>query len=1087
MSHFLVTMEALQHILIWSGVLPAYAESVVLMTKWSVMEMVSTDLARVPNLGSSDSQLLKLVCKEMARCAAASARDTDSNVATDKQLLAIYNTIKRVEDKIRAQEQSCLPPILNLPKSVSAIDSDHFFMGRLRRDTTVDHLIGDVPIPPILLPVQLTTMSEEVANNHDVAVAMRKCVELCALLDNQRDRVKNSYLHRAALIQHLFTRVVPIPLPHNHPQKMRRCFWAGQPMRYETQADILRSLDSLCRHYVAVSLSLNVTRSFDATRMLVIGCMTCIADAVVRMIACDYPSKFSRHYSGNMPGPVNRFGFEIGYYAYESETACFTSPELAAARTQILDYFHQQREFLTEENTIFCFEQKMSLSPGDHNMIDQVCLSMGFERSTQSQQGKIDTTFCCYLTNENRDLIDNYPEIASFRNIVYYFKAFMTPTADALPDVRRWRPKDAALSWQSNKNAFMHVAAFGQDLKCSAFMKPSNDAGVFSRFVSLFSSSNHPRVQPSGGDPSNLAESLIETEDDVLHVRHLPDFDGRLSARQSELLLQYLTVPYMRIPLVLQFFADQMRLTTLASEELQGALDACLFEPALWQSEHHKEAPDVIPPKANDHFATPCGLLFNELMKSPDLIVQAINNMLSYILEHDEGKFAPNSSRYILYVVRLVVRVESYMIFMIRHASARAASDQLNGSADNSLVRGLDCRSDRLRDIQHAQDLLRKRLTGQVHPLLMIWCRKCTDEKRVSEACILWAHMAYIFKGVTTEQLDEQAVTTILVAQMFLHNNYTFDAENLNEPGSRSKYQESANSNLGIPQTELFDLFQRNRNKMFVWLEQHPIQRDAIMETMIRVLTMTGWFDKVDGSKLSSRQWGTLEEEGYIGRYQPDTERIMKTTSESTNYEDWLRFTTTQVVETEINIQLGEFTLKKQQMQLVPERVYDNSDFEDVFGTVAKDIGMQCAVVQLTTNCEWLRLVGNRHDAQLWTADTRAPAHPFKRSYPGGLSATEQWVSQILSPLMQPYKTTSRISMQPADCSEANFARLTGYFFGKASSERYEPLREIVVIREPPAVHVYNVIEHGRRWYQQLVFVSLHCPQVACLTFFFRI
>jgi hypothetical protein len=35
-----------------------------------------------------------------------------------------------------------------------------------------------------------------------------------------------------------------------------------------------------------------------------------------------------------------------------------------------------------------------------------------------------------------------------------------------------------------------------------------------------------------------------------------------------------------------------------------------------------------------------------------------------------------------------------------------------------------------------------------------------------------------------------------------------------------------------------------------------------------------------------------------------------------------------------------------------------------------------------------------------------------------------------------------------------------------------EPLREVVVLRNPPAVHVYNVLEHGRRWYMELVFSS---------------
>ena len=47
---------------------------------------------------------------------------------------------------------------------------------------------------------------------------------------------------------------------------------------------------------------------------------------------------------------IKPFGFELGGYAAESEHACFTSPDLALARTQLLDYFYQQKDFLQEDH-----------------------------------------------------------------------------------------------------------------------------------------------------------------------------------------------------------------------------------------------------------------------------------------------------------------------------------------------------------------------------------------------------------------------------------------------------------------------------------------------------------------------------------------------------------------------------------------------------------------------------------------------------------------------------------------------------------------------------------------------------------------
>ena len=57
---------------------------------------------------------------------------------------------------------------------------------------------------------------------------------------------------------------------------------------------------------------------------------------------------------------------------------------------------------------------------------------------------------------------------------------------------------------------------------------------------------------------SELCGKKIKSEDDVLHLsgERLPTFNGKLSKRESELLLSYLTVPYLRIPLVLSFFSQ---------------------------------------------------------------------------------------------------------------------------------------------------------------------------------------------------------------------------------------------------------------------------------------------------------------------------------------------------------------------------------------------------------------------------------------------------------------------------------------------------------------------------------------------------
>ena len=64
-----------------------------------------------------------------------------------------------------------------------------------------------------------------------------------------------------------------------------------------------------------------------------------------------------------------------------------------------------------------------------------------------------------------------------------------------------------------------------------------------------------------------------------LHLRRLPDFDGRLRPHGIELLLQYLTVPYLRIPLVLDFFSEDT-IYALQSAKLQAGL--------VWRSDCYR-------------------------------------------------------------------------------------------------------------------------------------------------------------------------------------------------------------------------------------------------------------------------------------------------------------------------------------------------------------------------------------------------------------------------------------------------------------------------------------------------------------------
>ncbi|KAL3901285.1 MAG: hypothetical protein SGPRY_012306, partial [Prymnesium sp.] len=161
-----------------------------------------------------------------------------------------------------------------------------------------------------------------------------------------------------------------------------------------------------------------------------------------------------------------------------------------------------------------------------------------------------------------------------------------------------------------------------------------------------------------------------------------------LQLRDAELLLSYLTVPYLRIPLLLTFFADQQRLTALSSIRMQQArslvhiltlpvLESALFEPGCWQPFEQRPVPSEVPVDRSERrkvLSTPLGLLFNELLLSPRLVLEPLHRLLAATLEMDTGAVQGAPGSIICFVLRLVVRVESYVCFILKAAAAERES-----------------------------------------------------------------------------------------------------------------------------------------------------------------------------------------------------------------------------------------------------------------------------------------------------------------------------------------------------------------------------------------------------------------------------
>lgn len=148
----------------------------------------------------------------------------------------------------------------------------------------LDHLAGRTIKSPIYRPVQLTLVPEREALRSwsDIAQALGQIDHLCMLMQYQTAHMHNTYALRCSLISHFFTQSLPLPSPalvlqrylcQQQPEDspFLRAFshsLYSQPLSSATQTELLRLIHRVVSHFVSTVMSIRVTRSFDATRII---------------------------------------------------------------------------------------------------------------------------------------------------------------------------------------------------------------------------------------------------------------------------------------------------------------------------------------------------------------------------------------------------------------------------------------------------------------------------------------------------------------------------------------------------------------------------------------------------------------------------------------------------------------------------------------------------------------------------------------------------------------------------------------------------------------------------------------------------
>ena len=170
-------------------------------------------------------------------------------------------------------------------------------------------------------------------------------------------------------------------------------------------------------------------------------------------------------------------------------------------------------------------------------LLQQLCFDMGFSER--------DDYLPMYLSGELTEMLDFFPEMEYYRDIIFTFKFMMAPTGEAFPAVKPWviplsndpkmnninnmttlrtlislilltespeQPlqvqKAARLEWKYNHgNAQFTVKAFNKELVCVApIPEKTEKKSIWGGILAFFF--KQTRAPPSGADPSELAGDI---------------------------------------------------------------------------------------------------------------------------------------------------------------------------------------------------------------------------------------------------------------------------------------------------------------------------------------------------------------------------------------------------------------------------------------------------------------------------------------------------------------------------------------------------------------------------------------------------
>ncbi len=671
-----------------------------------------------PSLSSKEAQLIRYGCRNVALRAVKENRDGRLGLDGLKDVRELVELVEReveslpLEDETAGTGDGTLPPLLALEaESVSddgTSNPPHSLPGfRLFKGKGMEEYAGQamgVRRPQI---ANLLEVAERVTSPELAIAALMKCEAVVRrLLERARDGSSSSRLILQLQVLHLvdavLTQVVPLPKAPDAPDA-QACIWRLGLSR-DTQRRALTLIYSLLLTYATVWQAVDLPpRGAECERALVASAALALFDRVLRTPALDTPLAvtciLAEEGGFYLATTVTQGSKTLETLAARLE---LTRPEHTVARAEVLAYLTATQK--ANRNPLFEMRQPSQVEFKKYgasiSFLRRLMERAGYElipRDNPNPPPEMEALME-WMLGDATPLANEHPEFALTRDVVALYKFLATMESREAELMRR--------RVSSEDNRYMPWSLSFDDEGGGTFahsLHPSPLRWEVTNFRGTDMDTADVDIKGFGGrklrwgegvavqSPADVARLLpgmtLASEDDVLHAEKLPTFGDTLSREESETLLSYLTVEYIRIPLVVSFFASRDRHTYLFHPELQALLRAVLFEPGAWVAPHGHRPVTMVPvrrtaeqkrqddiaqimstkrarqgEKEGGILATTPGLLLNELQHAPGGVLEPLLAMFQSITDLAKASVNSPEASYILYMLSLAVATEAYVL-----------------------------------------------------------------------------------------------------------------------------------------------------------------------------------------------------------------------------------------------------------------------------------------------------------------------------------------------------------------------------------------------------------------------------------------